>query len=48
MLLDVLDIAGSEGRDPIDDYEKINKELAVFSEDLSLRPQIVVASKCDL
>ena len=48
MLLHVLDISGSEGRDPIDDFEKINKELAVFSEDLSLRPQIVVANKCDL
>lgn len=48
MLLHVLDISGSEGRDPIDDFEKINKELAVFSEDLALRPQIVVANKCDL
>ena len=48
MLLHVLDISGSEGRDPIEDFEKINKELAVFSEDLSLRPQIVVANKCDL
>ena len=48
MLLHVLDISGSEGRDPIDDFEKINKELAVFSDDLSLRPQIVVANKCDL
>lgn len=48
MLLHVLDISGSEGRDPIDDFEKINKELAVFSEELSLRPQIVVANKCDL
>ena len=48
MLLHVLDISGSEGRDPIDDFEKINRELAVFSEDLALRPQIVVANKCDL
>ena len=48
MLLHVLDISGSEGRDPIEDFEKINRELAVFSEDLSLRPQIVVANKCDL
>ena len=48
MLLHVLDISGSEGRDPIEDLEKINRELAVFSEDLSLRPQIVVANKCDL
>ena len=48
LLLHVLDISGSEGRDPIEDFEKINRELAVFSEDLALRPQIVVANKCDL
>ena len=48
MLLHVLDISGSEGRDPIDDFEKINKELAVFSSELTDRPQIVVANKCDL
>ncbi len=48
MLLHVLDISGSEGRDPIEDFEKINKELEVFSDELSLRPQIVVANKCDL
>ncbi|MBE6786840.1 MAG: GTPase ObgE [Ruminococcaceae bacterium] len=48
MLLHVLDISGSEGRDPIDDFEKINKELEVFSSELCDRPQIVVANKCDL
>ena len=48
MLLHVLDISGSEGRDPIDDFEKINHELSVFSEELSTRPQIVVGNKCDL
>ncbi|MBR7132974.1 MAG: GTPase ObgE [Clostridia bacterium] len=48
MLLHVIDISGSEGRDPIDDFEKINHELAVFSEELSERPQIVVGNKCDL
>ena len=48
MLLHVLDISGSEGRDPIEDFETINKELAVFSEELSSRTQIVVANKCDL
>lgn len=48
MLLHVIDISGSEGRDPIDDFEKINHELAVFSEELSKRPQIVVGNKCDL
>ena len=48
LLVHVIDIAGSEGRDPIDDFEKINKELKVFSEELSERPQIVVGNKCDL
>ena len=48
MLLHVLDISGSEGRDPIDDFEKINTELAVFSDELKDRPQIVVGNKCDL
>ena len=48
MLLHVLDISGSEGRDPIDDFDKINHELEVFSEELSKRPQIVVGNKCDL
>ena len=48
LLLHVLDISGSEGRDPIDDFEKINNELAVFSTELKDRPQIVVGNKCDL
>ena len=48
MLLHVLDISGSEGRDPIDDFDKINRELEVFSSELSQRPQIVVGNKCDL
>ncbi len=47
LLLHVVDIAGSEGRDPIDDYEQINRELAQYG-DLSVRPQIVVCNKCDL
>ncbi len=48
LLLHVIDVSGSEGRDPIDDFEKINHELSVFSEDLTLAPQIVVGNKCDL
>jgi GTPase len=47
LLLHVVDISGSEGRDPIADYEQINKELARYG-DLSARPQIVVCNKCDL
>ena len=48
LLLHVIDVSGSEGRDPIDDFNKINNELKVFSEDLTERPQIVVGNKCDL
>ncbi len=48
LLLHVIDISGSEGRDPIEDFEKINYELSVFSSELSERPQIVVGNKCDL
>ena len=47
LLLHVLDISGSEGRDPIEDYEQINRELSQYG-DLRLRPQIVVCNKCDL
>jgi GTP-binding protein len=48
MLLHVIDVSGSEGRDPVDDFNTINNELKVFSEELSERPQIVVGNKCDL
>ncbi len=48
LLLHVLDVSGSEGRDPIEDFNTINNELKVFSEELSQRPQIVVGNKCDL
>lgn len=48
LLLHVLDISGSEGRDPKEDFAQINHELSVFSEELSARPQMVVANKCDL
>lgn len=48
MLCHVLDISGVEGRDPLEDFEKINAELKEFSEPLSLLPQIVVCNKCDI
>ncbi len=48
MLIHVLDISGSEGRDPLDDYEKINLELRKFSDKLTRIPQIVAANKMDL
>ncbi len=48
LILHVLDVSGIEGRDPIDDFEKINRELANFSESLAECPQIVVANKSDM
>lgn len=48
LLIHVIDVSGSEGRDPIEDFEKINHELSVYSEELSGRPQIIAANKCDL
>ncbi len=47
LIVHVVDVTGSEGRDPIEDYKSINYELANFSEELSCCPQIVVANKCD-
>ncbi len=48
LLLHLVDAAGSEGRDPIQDIEAINRELAGYSEFLAARPQILVANKTDL
>ena len=47
LLLHVVDIAGTDGRDPVEDIEKINYELSQYSEELSHRPQIIVANKID-
>ncbi len=48
MLIHVLDVSGSEGRDVIEDYEIIRQELADYSEELTKRPEIVAANKLDL
>lgn len=48
LIVHIVDISGSEGRDPYDDYVKIRKELATYSEKLAQTPEIVVASKADL
>ena len=48
MLLHIIDAAGSEGRDPIEDFEKINAELEKFDPELSKLPQIVAANKIDM
>ncbi len=47
LLLHVIDISGSEGRDPLDDFKTINHELANYGE-LAQRPQLVVCNKADL
>ncbi|MBE6594315.1 MAG: GTPase ObgE [Ruminococcaceae bacterium] len=47
LLLHVVDISASEGRDPKEDILTINHELARYSEQLATRPQIIVANKCD-
>ena len=48
LIVHVVDVSGIEGRDPIEDFEAINKELANFSEELAEAPQIVAANKCDM
>jgi GTPase len=48
LLVFVLDMAGSEGREPIDDLQKLRKELDLYDPKLSERPWIVVANKMDL
>ncbi len=48
IIIHVVDISGSEGRDPIEDFETINKELRAYSKVLANKPQIVAANKIDL
>jgi len=48
MLVHIVDVAGSEGRDPIEDFEKINEELVRFNPELAKCPQIVAGNKIDL
>ncbi len=48
LLLHLVDVSGSEGRNPIQDIETINSELRGYSEALASRPQILVANKTDL
>ena len=48
LLLHVVDVSGSEYRDPIEDFKLINSELVSFSEELSKRPQIAIANKADI
>ena len=48
ILIHVVDVSGSEGRDPKEDLDKINAELAGYSEKLAKKPQIVCANKIDM
>ena len=47
LLIHVVDVSATDGRDPIDDFNAINDELVQFNPDLAARPQVVVANKCD-
>lgn len=48
LILHIVDASGIEGRDPVDDFYKINKELKKYSERIARRTQILVANKIDL
>ncbi|MFS0672932.1 GTPase ObgE [Ornithinibacillus sp. 179-J 7C1 HS] len=48
VIIHVIDMAATEGRDPFEDYEKINKELKEYDEKLMTRPQVIAANKMDM
>ncbi len=48
LIVHVVDVSGIEGRNPIEDFEKINEELSLYSDSLATRPQIVAANKIDI
>lgn len=48
MLVHVIDISGAEGRDPVEDFKKINAELKQYSKKLAALPQIIALNKCDV
>ena len=48
ILVHIVDVSGSEGRDPKEDFETINRELKRFNPELSERPMLVAGNKCDL
>jgi GTP-binding protein len=47
IILHLVDVSSLSGRDPVSDYEIINRELAAYNEDLAARPQMVIATKID-
>ncbi len=48
MLVHVIDASGTEGRDPVEDFKKINAELKVYSKKLAKLPQVIALNKCDV
>lgn len=48
LMIHVVDAAGTEGRDPVDDIYKINAELKAYNEEIASRPQVIAANKIDL
>lgn len=48
VIIHMVDAAGSEGRDPIEDIYAINKELEAYNPDIALRPQVIAANKTDM
>ncbi len=48
LLIHLVDASGMDGRDPLEDIDAINAELAAYGPDLASRPQIIAANKCDL
>lgn len=48
VLIHVVDVSGSEGRDPREDFDKINRELAAYSPKIMKKPQLVAANKIDM
>ncbi len=48
VMIHVVDAAGTEGRDPVDDIYKINNELKAYNADIANRPQVIAANKIDV
>ena len=47
LLVHLVDVSGASGRDPVEDFEAVQRELALFSAELGSKPQIVAATKID-
>ncbi len=48
LIVHIVDVSGSEGRDPVEDFAAINRELERFDPELAQRPMLVAANKCDI